>query len=81
MIYVRDNLYAETADVVNSPPDKALSVGAIEKLVPQNEAMPQENFTSNVMPVGSEIYGEETDQSVIYVKLSDGKYSVYEAVK
>jgi hypothetical protein len=83
MIYVKDNLYGETADTVSTLPNKAVYIGAVEKVVPQNEPMVQENFTSNLLPVGSEIYYNESDPNVIYVKLlgtTKEQYSKYIAI-
>jgi hypothetical protein len=71
MIYVQDNLYGETADVVSTLPDGATCIGKVEKVVPQNEPMVRENFTSNALPEGSEIYYNKSDPDVVYVKLSD----------
>lgn len=71
MIYVQDNLYGETADVVSTLPDGATYIGKVEKVVPQNEPMVREDFTSNALPEGSEIYYNESDPDVVYVKLSD----------
>ena len=84
MLYVRDNLYGQTADVVNTLPDIAVSIGAIEKVVPQNEPMVQENFTSNTLQTGSKIYFDETTPDIIYVKLIDAteeKYSIYTIIE
>lgn len=81
MIYVQNSLYGETAEVVNTLPKEAVSIGDIEKNVPQTEPMIQENFTSNCLPIGSEIFYKEADASMIYVKLSNGEYSVYTAIK
>lgn len=84
MIYVKDNLYGETADTVSTLPNEAVYIGTIEKVVSQNAPMVQENFTSNLVPVGSEIYYNELDQNVIYVKRLDTTqepYSKYIAIE
>jgi hypothetical protein len=88
MIYIQDSLYGETADVVSALPDNAVNIGKIVKLVAQNEPMVLENLASNVMPVGSEIYGIKSDKNVIhfelsniYIELPNGEYSVYELLE
>lgn len=84
MIYVQDNLYGETADVVSTLPDGVTYIGKVEKVVPQNEPMARENFTSNALPEGSEIYCNESEPDVVYVKLSDTtqqQYSKYTIIE
>jgi hypothetical protein len=80
MIYVQDNLYGETSDVISTLPGGATYIGTVNKVVPQNEPMVRENFTSNALAVGSEIYYNESDPGVVYIKLSDTteeQYSKY----
>lgn len=77
MIYVKDNLYGQTADTVSTLPNEAVYIGSVEKVVPQNEPMVRENFTSNLLPVGSEIYYNESDPNVIYVRLLDTTQEQY----
>lgn len=84
MVYVQDNLYAETADVTSILPDQAIYIGKVERVIPQNEPMQRENFTSNALPVGSEIYYSESEPTIIYVSLLDTneeKYSMYTIIK
>ena len=83
MVYVQDILYGETADVVGVLPENAVSIGVIEKTVPQNEPMVRENFTSNLLPIGSQVYCDEADLNIVYVLLpldSKVQYSVYEGI-
>ncbi|MDR2572221.1 MAG: hypothetical protein LBD23_18250 [Oscillospiraceae bacterium] len=77
MIYVQDTLYGETADVVSILPNQAYILGAVEKVVPQTVPMVKENFVSNVMPAGSDIYSTDEYSNVIYVRLYNGNYSIY----
>lgn len=84
MIYVKDKLYGETGDTVTTIPNEAVYIGAVEKVVPQNKAMVKENFTSNLLPVGSEIYYNKADSNIIYVKVLDTtqeQYSKYIVIK
>lgn len=84
MIYVQDNLYGETADVVSTLPEGTTYIGKVEKVVPQNEPMVRENFTSNALSEGSEIYYNESDSDVVYIKLSDTteeQYSKYTIIE
>lgn len=81
MIYVNDSIYYETADVLLEIPSKAEIIGSILEKVSQNKPMVNENFYSNCLPVGSEIYYDKDAPDIIYAKIdSDGttKYSVYE---
>jgi len=75
--YVQDNIYAETADVMSTLPDKAVSIGTIEKVVLQDEPMVRENFTSNLLQVSSEIYYDESNSSVVYVEILDSFEETY----
>lgn len=80
MLYVQDNLYGETSDIVNSLPDDAVYLGSIERVVSQSEPMIRKNFTSNVLGKGCEIYGDKATSDTVYVKLvniSAEQYSVY----
>ena len=84
MIYVNDTLYAETSEVLSELPKGTDFIGTIEKTVSQSEAMVEENFCSNSIPVGSEIYYDSTNEDLLYSKLdSDGntEYSIYEMIK
>jgi len=83
MVYVRDTLYGETADVVSVLPENAVSIGVIEKTVSQYEPMVRENFTSNLLPIGSQVFCDEADLNILYVLLpldSKVQYSVYEGI-
>lgn len=80
MLYVQDNLYGETSDTVNTLSDDAVCIGTIVRVVSQNEPMIHENFTSNLLQEGSEIYFDETSLDTVYVKLMDSpeeQYAVY----
>lgn len=84
MIYVENNLYGDTGNIHNSISDTASLIGTIEKLVPQDEEMGKEEFSSNAMPVGCEIYLDETNPKIVYVKfLKEGKeiYSEYKIIQ
>jgi len=58
-------------------PDKAVSIGTIEKVVLQDEPMVRENFTSNLLQVSSEIYYDESNSSVVYVEILDSFEETY----
>lgn len=84
MIYVNDTLYAETSEVLSELPEGADLIGTIEKLVSQSEAMVKENFCSNSISVGSEIYYDSSNAEQVYVKLdsdANAEYSIYEIIK
>lgn len=84
MVYVQDSLYKETSDMTTVLPNDMIFLDTIKKNVPQNESMPQENFVSNVLPIGSKVFWNELDSSIIYIQFSDGtqekylKYSIVE---
>lgn len=65
MIYVNDTLYAETSEVLSELPKGTDFIGTIEKTVSQSEAMVEENFCSNSIPVGSEIYYDSTNEDLL----------------
>ena len=77
MIFLHDVIYGETADVVSYLPANAFLIGTIERVVPQTVPMIQVDFTSNAMPIGSEIYRTEDCPNAIYVQLPSGQYSIY----
>ena len=92
MIYVENNLYGDTGNIYDSISDTASLIGTIEKLVPQNEKkvkiqnekMGKEDFSSNAMPVGCEVYLDETNPEMVYVKfLKEGKemYAEYAIIQ
>ena len=84
MIYIKNNLYGDTGNIHNSISDAASLIGTIEKLVPQDEEMSKEEFSSNVMPVGSEIYFDEENPEFVYIKfLQEGKemYAEYAIIQ
>lgn len=84
MIYVNHSLYGETGEVFESISEKATFIGTVQKLVSQNEAMVDEEFSSNAMPLGSELYLDETDAGIIYVKiLKEGRetYAEYATIQ
>jgi len=43
--------------------------------------MVKENYTSNLIQADSEVYAVSTDSSKIYVRLPDGRYSIYEEIE
>jgi hypothetical protein len=83
MIFIQNTIYGETADVVSTLPENAIGIGTIEKVVSQNEPMVRENFTSNLLPAGSQVFCDEVDLNVIYVLLplnSEARYAIYEGI-
>ena len=84
MVYVQDVIYGDTGKVIDALPSDALLIGSIEKAVSQNEPMVEENYTSNSLPVGSEIYTSESEVSMIYIKLSgtsSDQFLIYEVIQ
>lgn len=84
MVYVQDQLYGDTGDVSSALPNGAVAIGTIQKVVPQNEPMVDENLISNTLPVGSEVFADELNPHIIYVKISNkslDQYLAYEAME
>ena len=44
------------------------------------EEIPEENFTSNSLDPGTELFANETDDTKIYAKLEEKYYLLYEQV-
>ena len=81
MIFIQDILYGDTGNVINDLPDNSDMIGVIETVVPQNAPMVKENNTSNLVQAGSEVYAVPSDSCKIYVRLPDGRYSIYEEIE
>jgi len=81
MIFIQDTLYGDTGYVVNDFPDNSDLIGEIKTVMPQNAPMVKENNTSNLVQAGSEVYAVPSDSSKIYVRLPDGRYSIYEEIE
>lgn len=80
-IFVNDSIYRGTGHTVSAIPDDAAYLGSITEAVPQYEPMAHENFRSNTLPAGTELYSSALDQSVVYAKVetpSGESYSKYE---
>lgn len=80
-IFVNDSVYRGTGHTVSVIPEEAVCLGSITEVVPQHEPMVHENFYSNTLPAGTELYSPALDQRVIYAKVvtSSGEYySKYE---
>lgn len=83
-IFVNDSIYHGTGHTVSGLPDEASYLGSITEVVPQHEPMVQENFYSNALPAGTELYASSLDPSLVYAKVetpSGGAYSKYEKSK
>lgn len=75
-----NNLYGETGNVFDNIPENSDLIGIVRNRVSQNEKIGQEEFTSNVMPLGSEIYLDEMNSGILYIKFlreSEEKYAEY----
>lgn len=48
--------------------------------MPQTEEIPEENFTSNSLDPGTELFANEMDDTKIYAKLEEKYYLLYEQV-
>ena len=84
MIFVEDTLYEDIGHLVDDLPEGAMLLGTVEKLVPQSEPMVRENFCANAIPVGSALYRNETEPTLLYVDLGTGGgkgYSVFQTME
>ena len=82
LIYVNDCLYHDLGRfrAVTKLPDGWILWGEVEQRVPQTEEIPEENFTSNSLDPGTELFANETDDTKIYAKLEEKYYLLYEQV-
>lgn len=80
MVFVNNQLFGDTGETVSSLPEGWKLLGAIKKVIKQNEPMEHEEFTSNSLTIGDEIYINEQENNRIYVKIDDGKYLLYEII-
>ena len=82
LIYVNDCLYHDLGRfrAVTKLPDGWILWGEVEQRVPQTEEIPEENFTSNSLDPGPELFANETDDTKIYAKLEEKYYHLYEQV-
>ena len=82
LIYVNDCLYHDLGRfrAVTKLPDGWILWGEVEQRVPQTEEIPEENFTSNSLDPGTELFANETDDTNIYAKLEEKYYLLYEQV-
>lgn len=81
MIFVNGTLYGDTGKSVNALPDNWEHIGDIENVVSQSAPMVKEEFTSNTLTIGDEIYGSNTETKRIYVKVSTDKLLLYEVME
>lgn len=80
-IFVNDAIYHGTGYTVSAIPDDAGYLGSITEVVSQHEPMAHENFYSNALPAGTELYSSALDQSLVYAKVETASgefYSKYE---
>jgi len=81
MIFVNGTLYGDTGKYVNTLPDNWEHIGDIENVVSQSEPMVKEEFTSNTLTIGDEIFGSDSESNKIYVKVSTDKFLLYEVME
>lgn len=81
-VFVDDTSYGSTGHYHSVLPDDADYMGSIINVVPQHEPMVHENFYSNGLSIGTEIYFSKLNPNLIYAKVenSSGKvlYEEYE---
>ena len=62
-------------------PNNIVSIGFVENIVSQSEPMVHENFTSNIeLYYGKEIFHSEENAHLIFVEISDGRFSIFELI-
>ena len=79
----KDNaLFGDTGHTKEELPDEWMMIGKVEKNIPQYEPMliGEEYYISNTVPIGTEIFGNEKDTSIIYVK-TNNTYIKYEMME
>lgn len=83
-VYIQDNVYITSGNAVTTLPSDVILLGEIKKTVSRSEPLPEKNFTSNVFPIGTKIYGSKTDSTLVYVQLEttgEDKYSIYKTTE
>lgn len=83
-VYIQDNVYITTGNAVTTLPSDVILLGEIKKTVSQSEPLPKKNFSSNVFPIGTKIYGSKTDSTTVYVQFEtteENKYSIYKTTE
>lgn len=85
MIFAAGTLYEDIAHVAYELPEGAALLGTVARQVPQNEPMVKEELCANTMPAGTELYRDEADPGLLYVRLTpEGgteRYGVYQVMK
>lgn len=85
MIFAAGTLYESINYVACELPEGAVLLGTVARQVPQNEPMVKEELCANTIPAGTELYRDEADPGLLYVKLApEGgteRYGVYQVMK
>ena len=73
MISINNDLFGDTGYTRETLSDEWVLIGEIEKEVPQHEPMVkgERYYIANTLPVGTELYGNEQDSSIIYAKYKE----------
>lgn len=81
MVFVNGALYGDTGEYAIALTDNWKHIGDIENVISQQEPMIKEEFTSNMLDIGDEIYSSDSDPSKIYVKISTSNFLIYEVLE
>jgi len=79
-IFVNDSVYRGTGHTVSVIPEETVCLSSIAEAVPQHKPMVHENFYSNTLPAGTELYSPALDQRVIYAKAATSSGEFYSKI-
>lgn len=82
MLFLQGQLYGDTGVVIQNLPVEIVLIGEVKELVPQNEPIKKEELTSNTLPVGSQVFLDVADTTILYLELQgEQRYVIYELLE
>ncbi|TCO72161.1 M56 family metallopeptidase [Marinisporobacter balticus] len=81
MMFVDGAFYSDTGETIETLPEDGWEhIGNIVRTVPQSILKVEEEFVSNTLESGVEVYGNDFDTIHKYVALTDGCFMLYERI-
>lgn len=81
MVYVDDTLYGDAGSSREALSGEWDCIGSIAQQVSNIEPMVEENYTANNLKVGTEIYVNDGSPDIIYLRIEEDKYILYEKLE
>lgn len=81
MVYVDDTLYGDAGSSREALSGEWDCIGRIAQQVSNIEPMVEENYTANNLKVGTEIYVNDGSPDIIYLRIEEDKYILYEKLE